>query len=150
MRADRALVSSLTKSAFFGQKDVSPIAAGISTPAPSAQVGRPASAQLLYLYRWPDLRNVDSAQQVICARICALLAFRPSVEFLVGPRIGIANEEVAPILSSLRDLGAIGPTAANSDYVEAVEDDFVELKENLGKEPPRNTLWGKFLNRLRW
>lgn len=64
--------------------------------------------ELLRLRRWPNLTRMPADVDVsLAARVCALLARKATVGFLVARMLDLPHARVAPLLARLRAAGCI-------------------------------------------
>lgn len=96
----------------------------LAPPAPHVAADRPRriellDQELLRLRRWPSLTRLPPDVDVgLVARVCALLARKPTVGFLVARMLDVPHLRVGPLLARLHGAGCIeivraGTPAAN-------------------------------------
>ena len=71
----------------------------------------PIPQALLRLHRWPDLAQFAEDQQPVMARLCALLAHRPSARILVAPLLSIPRDQAEALLDRLQREGCLASGA---------------------------------------
>lgn len=69
-------------------------------------------AGLLQLVSWPPLTELPASLVPLAARICALLACRPSVAMMVPLLLGEPEEQVYPMLETLHAFGYLAASQA--------------------------------------
>jgi hypothetical protein len=95
-----------------------PAAALHESRFPAAAVSPPDDAdafetKVLTLASWPQMRHVPAQLLPAYARVCALLAYNPSVGFLVRRRLGLDGEEVKKVLQALQAAGHLRVTVCD-------------------------------------
>lgn len=63
--------------------------------------------RLLHLVSWPSLTEWPEADQPLAARVCALLARRPTTGALLPVLLGLAEAQVFPLIEALRLAGHV-------------------------------------------
>ncbi|MGJ7505479.1 MULTISPECIES: hypothetical protein [unclassified Variovorax] len=103
--------------------------------------------KVLTLASWPQLRQVPADRLGCYARICVLLAYAPSVGFLIHRRLGLESEEVLPVLHALHDAGHLRVTcdAHQPGNTTILEEEAPSVEPEIAR---RTTLWGKLLTKL--
>jgi hypothetical protein len=107
----------------------------------------PYDTRVLTLQSWPHMRDIPVQLLGCHARVCALLAYNPSVGYLVHRRLGLEAAEVLTVLQSLHDAGHLRvgsdePRPAGPAPREARADTVAP-----STAAPR-PLWGRLLARL--
>ena len=121
----------------------------MSTPhshaLPTTRRELPASRAVLQLDEWPDLTRMPQAVVFDAARICALLAVRPSGAPLVSVLLDLPLERVTQVLKELRLVNAseASPDAASAprETTPAAGATATEASSLLGR------LWQRLSNR---
>jgi len=75
--------------------------------APAARRPRTGPYQRVRLRSWPEMRALPRAALPTIARICALIARRPSAAYLVAARLHEPTDTVLSLLDDLRDSGHV-------------------------------------------
>lgn len=107
--------------------------------------------KVLMLASWPQMRAVPAELLAIYARVCALLAYSPSVGFLVHRRLGLESMEVLPVLRALHEAGHLRVTTGDAHHQSDVQGDAIAVEASIDAQvepPPRNTLWTRLLAKL--
>lgn len=98
-------------SPYSSAQSVTPNPTGLSCPSAPAQAhANPAPAhdfetRLLHLAAWPQLTRMPAGEQPTAARLCALLARRPTAGSLVPVLLGRPRPEVFALIMRLRQSG---------------------------------------------
>lgn len=107
----------------------------------------PYDTKVLTLQSWPHMRALPAQQLGRYARVCSLLAYNPSVGYLVHRRLGLDAAEVMPVLQALHDAGHL---RVGSDEVRPAGPALGEARAQSVASPtaaPR-ALWGRLLAKL--
>lgn len=107
--------------------------------------------KVLSLASWPQMRHVPAQLLPAYARVCALLAYNPSVGFLVRRRLGLDGEEVKKVLHALQAAGHLRVTAGDGpghdlDHGDPPVDAIAFASDTA--PPRRHTLWSRLLQKL--
>lgn len=127
----------------------------------AAAAARPDDAaafdtSVLMLVSWPQMRHVPPQVLPAYARVCALLAYSPSVGFLVHRRLGLGGEEVQQVLHELHEAGRLRVIAGDGTghdhpggHPGPAGAIAASACDAASMEPPRRpTLWGRLLQKL--
>jgi len=121
-------------------------------PPRSAQAGREfAPHRMLRLQAWPEMRYLAPDQVARHTRICALLAVRPSVAYLVHRRLGLAPDVVMPVLRALHGRGFLEVVA---DGLEADDQPMSGYPDDDGLRPvappaQASSRWARLARKVR-
>jgi hypothetical protein len=117
-----------------------------------------AHHRILRLRAWPEMRYLAPQDVADHSRICALLAVRPSVAYLVHRRLGLPAERVMTALRDLHDRGFLEVVADGFDRDAWRPSDFDEDAALLGMPiPPEQcttaseaapSRWGRLARRM--
>ncbi len=91
----------------------------------TAQLG--VQYSVLKLYSWPELSRVPSDLVLDAARVCALLAVRPTSAPLIARLLDLPRERVAHIVELLHLYGHLDGSAMNVRPVEKEEQATLDL-----------------------
>ena len=99
---------------------------------------------ILRLFSWPDLPRIDAELIPDVARICALLAIRPTSAMFLPVLVGIPRERAEHIVEMLHVQGHLDPAAGiTSNMASALESVPAPQAPN-----PTNKLLGRLWERL--
>lgn len=120
----------------------------MNLPSSRTDIAKSAfETEMLTLASWPQLRRLPAERLGIYARICVLLAYTPSVGYLIHRRLGLRSDDVQHVLRALHDEGHLrvssGPHQRNDEVLLAEK-----AATDQPQVPPRVTLWGKLLTKL--
>ena len=76
-------------------------------PAPEASTPDSQDFSVLELRVWPNLSSLNAADVADVARVCALLAYRPTTGMLVPALLGLVKARVRTILRGLSAHGCL-------------------------------------------
>jgi hypothetical protein len=113
----------------------------LAEPKDGAWAQYQAEHQLLRLLQWPDMRAVPPRDLLDTARVCAMLARRPMLAYLVPLRLNLPSERVALVLQLLAQgvLAPVGEPAAAAPQAPI---------ESASGDAKKGSVWNKLLRRL--
>jgi hypothetical protein len=101
------------------------------------------SKKLIHLVRWPQMSLLPPNYLAICARVCALLARKPSASFLIHRRLNLPAQKVGTVLLQLHAYGYIATTASQCDF-----EDFPKNTKAESKPQIQTSIWTKLIHRI--
>ena len=99
----------------------------MTSPAITATTQLGVQYSVLKLYSWPELSRVPSDLVLDAARVCALLAVRPTGAPLIARLLDLPRERVAHIVELLHLYGHLDGSAMNVRPVEKEEQATLDL-----------------------
>ncbi len=105
-------------------------AAGPAAPRP-----RTDPYQRVRLRSWPEMRGLAGTTLPTVARICALIARRPTAAYLVAARLHEATDTVLSLLDDLRDSGHVDADEGVLSLPFAVDGESGRPARDLGARP---------------
>lgn len=101
------------------------------------------SKKLIHLVKWPQMTLLPQNYLVICARVCALLARKPSVPFLIHRRLNLPAQKVETVLLQLHAYGYLSTSFNRQDF----EDSVICTKTEI-KNQTQTSIWIKLMNKI--
>ena len=99
----------------------------MTSPSITATTQLGVQYSVLKLYSWPELSRVPSDLVLDAARVCALLAVRPTGTPLIARLLDLPRERVAHIVELLHLYGHLDGSAMNVRPVEKEEQATLDL-----------------------
>jgi len=99
----------------------------VKSPSITATAQLGVQYSVLKLYSWPELSRVPSDLVLDAARVCALLAVRPTSAPLIARLLDLPRERVAHIVELLHLYGHLDGSAMNVRPVEKEEQATLDL-----------------------
>ena len=99
----------------------------MTNPSITATTQLGVQYSVLKLYSWPELSRVPSDLVLDAARVCALLAVRPTSAPLIARLLDLPRERVAHIVELLHLYGHLDGSAMNVRPVEKEEQATLDL-----------------------
>ena len=99
----------------------------MTSPSITATTQLGVQYSVLKLYSWPELSRVPSDLVLDAARVCALLAVRPTSAPLIARLLDLPRERVAHIVELLHLYGHLDGSAMNVRPVEKEEQATLDL-----------------------
>lgn len=102
------------------------------------------SRRVIHLVKWPQMTLLPHNYLATTARVCALLARKPSASFLIHRRLNLPAHVVETVLLQLENYGYIS-ISSKSNHSEMTEANITPYMKS-DKSP---NLWTKLLNKFR-
>jgi hypothetical protein len=99
----------------------------VTSPSITATAQLGVQYSVLKLYSWPELSRVPSDLVLDAARVCALLAVRPTSAPLIARLLDLPRERVAHIVELLHLYGHLDGSAMDVRPVEKEEQATLDL-----------------------
>lgn len=103
---------------------------------------------LLRLISWPSLTHLPEPIIPTVARICALLARKPTAASLIPLMLGMSEEQVFPVIETLRLNQHIQISGSSSESSTGAAPQGATLPSDQESRPAENSLIGKLWQRL--
>ncbi|WP_343292703.1 hypothetical protein AAHN93_12605 [Vandammella animalimorsus] len=110
----------------------------MTSPNPSShETQEDIRSKLLYLKQWPDFsKEYDLVRVGDIARICALLARKPTVGFLVHRSVDMPSHKVEKVLRQLQESGCVDVFQTGRDTLKAQIQTMGEIFSDAGDVVP--------------
>ena len=104
--------------------------------------------EVVTLKRWPDLRAESIEDQIDIAKICAFLAYRPSVKYLLSNRLEIDRYRTNMLLGGLIRNSHVTITQHNrAEIVDEADTEVCEKRPN--NKVSKQSIWKNFFKWIR-